>query len=91
MNTTGLKFGGRKAGTPNKATKKTKEIIASIVEENLSTLNDDIKSLEPKDRINAMLQLMKYVTPQLKAIEHEYSDASIDVFKPVVIQFQAND
>lgn len=32
-------------------------------------MSDDLKALSPKDRINALLQLSKFVIPQLKSTE----------------------
>ena len=68
-NTTGKKFGGRKIGTPNKDNKKTRQLIEQLVKDNFSQLQLDIASLEPRDRVQAIISLLKYCTPTFKAIE----------------------
>ena len=68
-NTTGKKFGGRKIGTPNKDNKKTRQLIEQLVKDNFSQLQLDIASLEPRDRVQAIISFLKYCTPTFKAIE----------------------
>jgi len=68
-NTTGKKFGGREKGTPNKDVAKTRKMIEELVKDNFSQLQLDIASLEPRDRVQAIISLLKYCTPTFKAIE----------------------
>ena len=65
----GFKTGGRGKGTENKVTSDIRERFNQLDKENLETISDDIKALSPKDRINVLLQLSKFVIPQLKATE----------------------
>ncbi|WP_372751609.1 hypothetical protein [Labilibaculum sp.] len=66
------KYGGRKKGTLNKQTAKIKEVVYSVVTNNIDQLQSDIDLLEPKDRINVMLKLLDYVIPKKKPeIEEE--------------------
>ena len=58
------KTGGRQLGTPNKITSSTRQLIQDIIDNNLNTLNDDIKKLSPKDRINAITGLLPYIMPK---------------------------
>ena len=81
-NNTGQKFGGRTRGTPNRTTTEIRQNFQLIIENNLTTLENDIKELEPKDRIKAILDLSKFVLPTLKATELSTND---DDFKRVTI------
>ena len=60
---------GRKAGTPNKATTEIKEAFQMLLEDNLPTLQRDISSLEPKERVKFMLELASFIIPKMKAID----------------------
>ena len=60
---------GRSAGTPNKATTEIKEAFQMLLEDNLPTLQRDISSLEPKERVKFMLDLASFIIPKMKAID----------------------
>lgn len=68
---------GRPRGAVNKATKKTKELIAKFVDENFDSIMKDLKVLEPKDRVAAFISLLKYVVPPARdqEAEEERADA----------------
>ena len=63
-NTLGL---GRKKGSLNKATSDVRKAFQSLVENNLQQIEQDLKELEPKDRIRMIIELAKFVLPTLKA------------------------
>ena len=52
---------GRPEGAKNKTTYKTKEILTSILENNIENVQEDIDSLEPKDRLNFLTNLASFV------------------------------
>jgi hypothetical protein len=52
----------------------------------LATLENDLKELEPKDRIRAILDLSKFILPTLKATELITSTDSR--FQPILINFE---
>jgi hypothetical protein len=85
----GTKTGGRIKGTPNKTTAEIREQFQLLIENNLTALENDLKELEPKDRIKAILDLSKFVLPTLKATE--LSTIIDDGFNPVVIKFEFGD
>lgn len=60
----GQKTGGRKLGSLNKVTNDVKNIIADVVANNLQSINEDIASLSPLERINAITKLLPYVIPR---------------------------
>jgi hypothetical protein len=60
---------GRLAGTPNKATTEIKEAFQMLLEDNLPTLQRDISSLEPKERVKFMLELASFIIPKMKSVD----------------------
>lgn len=58
------KSGGRKAGTPNKATTDLKSKISALVDEQFETIQTDLESLDPKERVTAYLKFLEYVLPK---------------------------
>jgi hypothetical protein len=71
MNNTKKKFGGRTKGTPNKATAELRERFTSLLESNFDTIQSDLNTLEPKDRIKTLLEISKFVIPTLTAVENK--------------------
>jgi hypothetical protein len=61
------KTGGRSIGVKNKITVSLKETIEKIVKDNLLTIQSDLDSLEPKDRLIMIEKLFKYTIPTLQA------------------------
>ena len=80
---------GRPKGTPNKATAEVRKAFQSLVENNLPQLEKDLKQLEPRERINAILGIAKFVLPQLKATE--ITDRSAERVQPIKISFYEGD
>ena len=66
---TGIKTGGRTAGTLNKTTTEIREHYQNLVSNNLEQLDNDLKSLEPLQRLKMIIELSKFVVPTLKATE----------------------
>ena len=67
----GRKTGGRQKGTPNKTTTFTKQVIQDILSEYYDTglLSEDMKALEPKERVDAMLKFAAYVMPKPQSVD----------------------
>jgi hypothetical protein len=82
-NNTGQKFGGRTAGAVNKTTAEIREHYQNLVSNNLEQLDNDLKSLEPLQRLKVIIELSKFVVPTLKATE--LTTGSEANFKPIVI------
>lgn len=83
MNNTGQKFGGRAKGTKNLKTSETKEIIQSIVRNQMEDVEELLNKLDPNDRINAIIKLISFVVPKQSAIEIENKEEGI--FSPLTI------
>lgn len=67
---------GRKLGSLNVATVSIKENLQMLVENNLTTLDADLKSLSPKDRIKAITDLCKFIVPTLKQVDAEVKSST---------------
>jgi hypothetical protein len=63
---TGIKTGGRTKGVANKTTAEIREHYQKLVSDNLEQLNNDLKSLEPLQRLKMIIELSKFVVPTLK-------------------------
>jgi len=85
------KFGGRKLGSENKVTRATKGLISNVIENNLVTIQEDLEKLSPRDRINAIIQLMKFIVPTLKSVDVSGDEQKSGLVSPVLIQFVKNE
>lgn len=67
----GHKTGGRQKGTPNKVTAFSKSIIEDILSDYVDTemMAEDLKKLDPKDRLDIMVKLMAFTTPKPQSID----------------------
>ena len=71
-NKTGIKYGGRIKGTPNKATVRLREAFRELLEDNMGRLQellDKVAEKNPQKAIELMLKLSEFVLPKLRAIE----------------------
>ena len=76
----------RLQGSKNKIQQATRETFKLLLEEQLPTLREDLQGLEPYQRIRVMLELAKFVVPQLRAIE--VTDETADRYRPIVIDME---
>lgn len=79
----GIKTGGRTKGALNKTTLEIREHFQNLVTDNLAQLNEDLKTLEPLQRLKMIIELSKFVVPTLKATE--LNSISENNFRPVII------
>lgn len=72
------KTGGRKAGTPNKVTTMSKEVIASLLTNYSESglMIKDFALLEAKDRMTIAERLMQYVIPKMSSIDADVTSKS---------------
>jgi hypothetical protein len=71
-------------GAKNKTLDETRQLFKKLLDANLETLQDDLNELEPKDRVRAILDLAKFVVPQMKQVEH--SGEIDNKFQPIIVQ-----
>lgn len=65
---------GRKKGDFNSSTKDIRDKFQQLVEGQLETLEADLKALTAKDRVKAILDLSRFVIPQLRSVEVKQDD-----------------
>mgnify|MGYP006883078589 CR=1 FL=1 len=69
-NTTGIKYGGRKKGTPNKLTKELRTILKDLLYDELEVLQEHLGALNPKERVELLIKLMPFILPKTNNISH---------------------
>lgn len=62
---------GRPKGAQNKLSGTLKEWLADLLDRNRERIEEDLKALEPRDRLLMLEKLMGYVLPKCKAEEDE--------------------
>lgn len=65
----GVKYGGRKKGSPNKTTLEIRNAFQILIENNLSQLQNDLDYLQPFERLKILIELSKFLLPQIKSVE----------------------
>ena len=73
-NTTGLKYGGRQKGTPNRLTKELRAILKEALHKELENIGDHLEQLEPKERLEILIKLMPFVFPRMNTISHSMDE-----------------
>ena len=63
------RLGGRVKGTPNKVTGSLKEFIKNLIDDNRAKIIDDMKELEPYQRLLFIERLIGYVLPKQAAVD----------------------
>ena len=61
----------RPKGASNKSKEVIKSNISMLLENNIDSVQNDLHEMQPRDRVNALLQFMKFVIPTQKSIELE--------------------
>jgi dsRNA-specific ribonuclease len=74
-NTTGNKYGGREKGTPNKLTKEIRKILKDLIHKELEKIEENLYTLDPKQRIELLIKLMPYVLPKVETINESDSES----------------
>ena len=69
-NTTGIKYGGREKGTPNKLTKELRTVLKDVLYQELEQIQERLDTLKPKERIELLIKLFPYALPKVTSISH---------------------
>ena len=73
-NTTGLKYGGRQKGTPNRLTKELRAILKEALHKELKGIGERLEQLEPKERLEVLIKLMPFVFPRMNTTSHSMDE-----------------
>jgi len=71
-NNTGKKFGGREKGTPNVLTKEVRAVLKAVVFEEVALIQDHLKELDPKIRLQILIKLLPYVFTKLENLQYNF-------------------
>ena len=63
------KTGGRAKGTPNKVNATLKEFIKNLIDNNREQVIDDLRALQPYQRLLFIERLIGYVLPKQAAVD----------------------
>ena len=58
---------GKPKGAKNKSTLQIRDRIQTLFDDNFETIQDDLESLEPRDRLKFLTDLMPYLMPKLQS------------------------
>jgi hypothetical protein len=61
---------GRPKGARNKSTLLIRDRIQGLFDTNFETIQDDLESLEPKDRLKFLSDLLPYLAPKLQSTNY---------------------
>tara|TARA_B110001452_G_scaffold213859_1_gene184659 strand:+ start:174 stop:419 length:246 start_codon:yes stop_codon:yes gene_type:complete len=70
----GVKYGGRKKGTPNRLTKEVRAVLKELVFDEISQVQHHFEKLDPKERIELLIKLMPYVCPKIQTASHSLNE-----------------
>ena len=89
----GIKTGGRTAGTPNAITSDLRAKINTIVENQIDSIEKDLKSLEPMQRLQIVEKLISYCVPKLQAqsFDIDFQNLSEQQLDVIINQLNFND
>lgn len=61
---------GKPKGAKNKVNTELRGLIQKLFDDNYETVQDDLESLEPKDRLKFLSDLLPYLLPKLQSTTH---------------------
>lgn len=67
----GNQGGGRKKGTPNKATRERRELISEFLDAEWDDFKENYKLAEPKDKLRIYMEMIQYTTPKMASVEYK--------------------
>jgi len=76
----GNKTGGRTAGTPNKITSDLRTWISELIDDNREQIVEDLKDLEPQQRVAIFEKLLQYVIPKRQQQEQAEAEKTKSEF-----------
>jgi hypothetical protein len=73
-NTTGVKYGGREKGTPNRMTKELRSVLKDVMYDEIGALQERLDTLNPKERVELLIKLMPYALPKVTSVSHKTNE-----------------
>lgn len=80
-----------RAGVPNKANQDVRKAFQLLIENNLDRLQMDLDALRPADRLRIILELARFVIPQLQSVSlSDLQDSETQGFGVITIKLEGN-
>ena len=76
-NNTGIKYGGREAGTPNRLTKELRAALKNILHQEIELLPGHFDKLEPKDRLELLVKLLPFALPKVEPESYQIGEGGV--------------
>ena len=83
------KLSSRK-GIPNRTTQQVREAFQLLVENNLEQMQSDLDALTPRDRLRFIIDLSKFILPQLQAVSIDDLKEK-DEFRVITINLKSDE
>ena len=83
------KLSSRK-GVPNRTTQQVRKAFQLIIDDNLEQMQSDLDALQPKDRLRFIIDLSKFILPQLQAVSIEDLREK-DEFRVITINLKSDE
>lgn len=71
---TGIKTGGRTAGTVNKTTKEIRAVLKDVINNELLNIETLLFEIQPKERLELIIKLIPYVLPKVNNVQHSLGE-----------------
>lgn len=81
---------GKPKGAKNRVTEKVRKSFEKLLSDNLGKLQEDIDTLNAKDRIEVLLKLSEFVLPKLQRTEYIEKEQESDTEPRVMIYLPDN-
>lgn len=68
------KVGGRKKGKQNRSTAEIKTAFQNLLSANVDQMEEDLKTLQPRERLQVLLKLSDFILPRIQSVQSETVD-----------------
>lgn len=77
-------------GVPNRTTQQVRKAFQLLIDDNLEQMQSDLDALTPRDRLRFIIDLSKFILPQLQAVSIDDLREK-DEFRVITINLKNDD
>ncbi|GEM_PF-5603136 len=77
-------------GVPNRTTQQVRKAFQLLIDDNLEQMQSDLDALTPRDRLRFIIDLSKFILPQLQAVSIEDLREK-DEFRVITINLKSDE
>ena len=77
-------------GVPNRTTQQVRKAFQLLINDNLDQMQSDLDALTPRDRLRFIIDLSKFILPQLQAVSIEDLREK-DEFRVITINLKSDE